>query len=103
MAKKLDTFWDVLGEILAIVLIVVYVALILNANFNFLPQEGILVDILEILRTYGSFTLVAVVGIEAVAKRGFIIKLAFLLLVAVIVVFMFFPETYAYFIGAFAK
>ncbi|MBQ9781706.1 MAG: hypothetical protein IJW26_00815 [Clostridia bacterium] len=102
MGKKQDTFWDVLGEIFAILLILVYVALILNANFNFIPQ-GIFMNILEILRTYGSLILVAIVGIEAVSKRGFIFKLIFVLLIALIVVFMFFPETYAYFIGAFAQ
>ena len=48
MGKKQDTFWDVLGEIFAILLILVYVALILNANFNFIPQ-GIFMNILEIM------------------------------------------------------
>ena len=93
MSKNNEKFWDLLGEILALVLLVVYAVLILDANFHFLPS-GKLMEVLQILRTYGSFALVGVVGFEAITKRGFIFKLIFLLMVALVVVFMFFPQTY---------
>ncbi len=103
MGKNSEKFLDILGEILALVLIIVYAVLILNANFNFLPKNEIFMNVLEILRNYGAIALVGIVGLEAITKRGFIFKLIFVLLIALVVVFMFFPETYAYFIGAFGN
>ena len=92
MFKKSEKFFDIIGEILAVVL-VVYVVLILNANFSFIP-EGVFLNILEILRTYGSLILVGVVGLEAMSKRNLVFQIIFIALLALIVVFLFFPGTY---------
>ena len=83
MFKKAEKFFDIIGEILAVVLVIVYALLIINANFSFLP------DVL---------VLIAVVGLEAMSKRNFVFQIIFLALLALIVVFMFFPETYQNFI-----
>lgn len=91
MFKKSEKFFDIIGEILAVVL--VYVVLILNANFSFIP-EGVFLNILEILRTYGSLILVGVVGLEAMSKRNLVFQIIFIALLALIVVFLFFPGTY---------
>lgn len=98
MLKGTEKIWDVLGEILAIILVIVYALLIINASFSFIP-EGTFLNILEIIRTYGSLLLVGVVGMEAMSKRNFIFRIIFLLLIAVIVVFLFFPGTYENFIN----
>ena len=98
MSKNNEAFWDILGEILAVLLVIVYALLIVNANFSFIP-EGTIMNIMQILRTYGSIALVAIVGFEAMSKRNGLFKLVFLLLVALIVVFMFFPGTYEKLIG----
>ena len=90
MFKKSEKFFDIIGEILAVVLVLVYVVLILNANFSFIP-EGVFLNILEILRTYGSLILVGVVGLEAMSKRNLVFQI---ILLALIVVFLFFPGTY---------
>lgn len=102
MIKGTKNFWDLLGEVLAVALIVVYAVLILNANLNFIP-EGTILGILELIRTYGSLVLIAVVGFEALADRNIVIKIIFILLIALIVVFMFFPGTYANLIGLVQK
>lgn len=93
MFKKFEKFFDIIGEILAVVLVLVYVVLILNANFSFIP-EGVFLNILEILRTYGSLILVGVVGLEAMSKRNLVFQIIFIALLALIVVFLFFPGTY---------
>lgn len=85
--------WDILGEILAVILVLVYAVLILNANFNFIPS-GTFLNILEILRTYGSLLLVGVVGLEAISKRNVIFQIIFVALMVLIIVFLFFPGTY---------
>lgn len=95
--KKLEKFFDVLGEIIAIVMVLVYALWIINLNFNFLPVE--VVNVLAIVKEYGLLVLVAVVGLEAMSKRNFILRVIFYALVALIVIFLFFPGTYASLIG----
>ena len=84
--------FDILGEILAVLLVVVFALLIVNATFEFLP-DGVL-NVFEVIRNYGSLVLIAVVGLEAMSKRNFIFQIIFLALLALIVVFLFFPGTY---------
>ena len=98
MFRKTEKIFDILGEILAVVLVLVYVVLILNANFDFIPQ-GTFLNILEILRTYGSIALVGVVGLEAMSKRNILFQIIFLACIALIVIFLFFPDTYGQFIN----
>ena len=98
MFKCFEKVWDILGEILAVLLVIVYALLIINANFNFIP-EGTIMNILEIARTYGSLLLVAIVGLEAMSKRNIIFQIIFIALLALIVVFIFFPGTYENLIG----
>ena len=96
--KKLEPFFDIVGEILAILLVVVYILSLANAQWHFITNATIL-NILAIIRTYGALLLVAVVGLEAMSKRHFIFRVIFYAAVAIIVIFMFFPNTYTYLIG----
>lgn len=98
MFKKSESFWDVLSEILAVILVITYAVLIIDSNFNFIPA-GIITNILSIIRTYGSLALIGVVGLEAIAKRNIIIQIIFVLLMVLIVIFLFFPGTYQNLIG----
>ncbi len=102
MFKSFEKVWDILGEILAVLLVIVYALLIINANFSFIP-EGTIKNILEIARTYGSLLLVAIVGLEAMSKRNIIFQIIFIALLALIVVFIFFPGTYENLIGIIKK
>lgn len=90
-----EKLWDILGEILAVVLVVVYALVILNANFGFLNDlPEIILTILKYLQNFGSLALVGIVGMEAMSKRNFVFKIIFLALCAIVVVFLFFPGTY---------
>lgn len=97
MFKGLEKVFDIIGEILAVVLVVVFALLIINANFSFLPDA--VLNVFEVIRTYGSLILIAVVGLEAMAKRNFIFQIIFLALLALIVVFLCFRGTYENLIG----
>lgn len=99
MFKKMEKVFDIIGEILAVVLVIVFALLIIDANFSFLDNVAWLKNIFEIIRNYGALVLIAVVGLEAMAKRNFIFQIIFLALLALIVVFLFFPETYSNFMG----
>lgn len=97
MFKGLEKVFDIIGEILAVVMVVVFALLIINANFSFLPDA--VLNVFEVIRTYGSLILIAVVGLEAMAKRNFIFQIIFLALLALIVVFLCFRGTYENLIG----
>ena len=92
--KSLEKFFDVIGEILAVLLVIVYVVSLANAQWHFLDGITWLTNAMAILRTYGALLLVAVVGLEAMSKRNIIFRILFYAAVAIIVIFMFFPATY---------
>ena len=96
--KALEKVFDVLGEILAVLLVIVYIVSLANAQWGFISNATVL-NILAIMRTYGSLLLVAVVGMEAMSKRNFIFRIIFYACIAIIVIFMFFPNTYQNLIG----
>lgn len=99
MANKnegLEKILDTLGEILAFVTVALYAVLIVNATWTFIPQ-GTFLNILLVAKNYASLAVVAVVGLEAVVKRGFILKLIFIILLAIVIIFQFFPGTWANF------
>ena len=89
-----EKFLDIVGEILAFLTVVLYAVLIINMQWSFIP-EGTFFNILLEAKKYAALAVVLVVGLEAVVKRSFIIKLLFFVLLAVIIVFMFFPGTWA--------
>ncbi|MBE7087409.1 MAG: hypothetical protein E7369_03825 [Clostridiales bacterium] len=103
MFKGTEKLWDILGEILAVAMVITYAILILNSTFHFIPMDSIVMTILQSLKTWGSLILIGVVGFEAMSKRNFIFRIIFLALLAIIVIFMFFPGTYANFIGIVAR
>ncbi len=98
MFKKTEKFWDILGEILAVLLVLVYAVMIINANWQFIP-DGTIFNILEGIRSYGSIVLVGVVGLEAISKRNIIFQIIFVAIMALVVIFMFFPEAARYLVG----
>lgn len=96
MNKKnsvLEKVLDIAGEVLAVLTIVLYAVLIINANWTFIP-EGLFFDILLILKNYAALIVVLIVSFEAMVKRGFVVKLAFTILLAIIILFQFFPGTW---------
>jgi len=92
--ENLEKIFDALGEIVAFLTVVLYAVLIINATWTFIP-EGTLLNVLMVAKTYASLVLVIIVGLEATVKRNFIIRLIFLILVAIIIIFQFFPGTWA--------
>ena len=92
--ERLEKALDLLGEILGFLTVALYAVLIINGTWQFIP-EGNLYNILIVAKTYASLVVVAIVGLEAAVKRGFIFKLIFLILLAIIIIFQFFPGTWA--------
>ncbi|NCA66510.1 MAG: hypothetical protein EOM87_00445 [Clostridia bacterium] len=98
--KGIEKLFDFLGEVLALITVIVYAVLIINANWSFIPADHIIYTIFVAVKTYGLLALLTIVGLEAVVKRNFVIKIVFLLLIAVVIVFQFFPGTWDSITGA---
>lgn len=93
MKKILEKVFDILGEVCAVLTIALYAVLIVNANWAFIP-EGLFLNILLVLKNYAALAVVLIVSFEAMVKRNFIFKIIFLILLAIIVIFQFFPGTW---------
>lgn len=91
--KNLEPLFDLIGEILAVIMVAVYILTLANAQWQFINSATIL-NILAVMRMYGSLLLVAVVGMEAMSKRKFLLRIIFYACIAIIVIFLFFPATY---------
>ena len=95
--EGLGRVFDVLGKILALLTLIVWILIIINQNFAFLPTQ--VADVLTVAKAWMLIGLVAVVGFEATIERNILIRIIFYLLLAVLIIFHFFPGTYDYLIG----
>lgn len=95
--KGFEKVLDTLGEIIAFLAVALLALVIINAKFDFLPEK--VASILAVCKEWVGLVLIAVVGLEATIKRNIIIRIVFYLLVAVVVIFMFFPSTFEYLTG----
>lgn len=92
---------DILGllaETIAFFTIILYLVLVINANWAFIPA-GSLLNILNALKIYAPMALLLVVGLQVTSKQAFTLRIIFYLAIAVIIIFQFFPGTWANFIG----
>lgn len=99
MKETLSKIFDIIGEILAVVLVLVFALLIINANFHFLNRVPKLLQVLTYIHNIGGFVLIGVVGLEAMVKRHIVLFIIFAVLLGLCVIFMFFPGTYANLLG----
>ncbi len=90
MKHTLSRILDIIGKILAIVLVVAFLLHFLNINFDFLPVG--VASALSCIYVYGAFVLVAIVAVEATIKHSLILTVIMLVLIAVVAIFMFFPD-----------
>lgn len=89
---KLEKVFDFLGEIIAFITIAIWAVWCIDTNFSFLPPT--IRAILDFAKNWGTLLLVAVEGFECTIKRNIIIRIVFYLLLAVVIIFQFFPDTW---------
>lgn len=95
---SMEKFLDTLGEILAYFTAILYAVLIINANFNFIPAD--VLYYLRIAQIYAPIALLTVVGLEFSVKRNLVVRIIFYIVIAIIIIFQFFPDTWTNFIAA---
>lgn len=91
--KGLSGFFDILGEILAFLTIIVYAVFVANANWEFISNPDIL-NILALVRFYAPLVLVCIVGLEFAVKRSLVVQIVVYALIAAVIIFQFFPATW---------
>lgn len=94
----MDNFLKVLGEVIAYFTIILYAILIINANFHFISNG--LLYYLRILQIYAPIGLITVLGLRFSSKRHIAFRILFYIIIAVIIVFSFFPDTWTNFVAA---
>lgn len=93
-------FADILGllaETIAFFTIVLYLVLLINANWAFITSASIM-NVLNVLKFYAPLALLLVVGLQVTSRQPFFIRIIFYSAIALIVVFQFFPGTWNNFI-----
>ena len=83
--------FDFLGEILAVLTIMLIAFLFINANFGLIGSADT-VSVLTAIRDYAILGTLIIVGLEFSVKRSFAWFVIFLVLAAIAVLFTFFPQ-----------
>ena len=92
-------FFDAIGMLAAIITVIAYAVLVINAQWPFLGDYPAIYNVLLIVRTYAPLVVVALVALEFVADKGFIVKLICYVAIALVVISMFFPATWTQLVG----
>lgn len=95
--SNLKKVLDILGGICAFLTVAVYALLVIHANWSFLPDS--LYNVLVVCKVWAPLIVVAITGLEFTRNKSFIFRILFYAIVAVVIVSMFFPETWNEFVG----
>lgn len=91
--------FDVIGCLAAIVTVLTYLVLCINATWSFIPEGSFIMNVLMAIRTWAPLVVVAIVGIEYVADKNIVFRILLYIMIALIVIFMFFPNTWSQVVG----
>lgn len=90
---------DGLGMLAAAITIIAYLVLSINAAWPFIEATSDIMNVLLVVKTYAPLAVVGIVGLEFVSTKSWIIRIVFYIAIALVVVFMFFPNTWTDFVG----
>lgn len=96
-AKK--QIFDGIGMFAAIITVISYLLLVINAQWPFLGDSQTIYNILIVIRHYAPLVVVGIVGLEFVSERSLLTRVVYYVAVALIVVSMFFPSTWNELVG----
>jgi hypothetical protein len=83
-------FWNVLGQILGFLTIVLYAFLYTDAQFHFGLSSDIM-GYLTLAQQFAALAVAAIVGMEFVSGKKLFVFI-YILILAIVVIFMFFPD-----------
>ncbi len=93
LGEGLSKIFDILNKVLAFVVLLAYALFAINANWTFINNETFM-TILEYIMYYGPLLICGLVMVEFAIKRNLIIQIVVYAIIAVVVIFQFFPDTF---------
>ena len=90
---------DCIGGIAAIITVLTYVVLCIHSQWSFLDEATTLYKILLVIRTWAPLIVVGIAGWEFVADKSLLFRILFYVCVGLVVICMFFPNTWNQFVG----
>ncbi len=94
LGETLSKAFDVINKVLAFVVIVAYILFAINANWPFYNDVTWLVQTIDIIRQFGPIVVCCLVMVEFAIKRNILLQILVYLLVALVVIFSCFPDTW---------
>ena len=91
--------FDVVGCIAAVVTVLTYLVLCVNATWTFIADGSFVLNVLLVIKTWAPLVVVGLVGIEYVADKNIVWRVLFYAMIALVVIFMFFPSTWDQVVG----
>ena len=91
--------FDVISGIAAVVTVLVYLLLCINAVWEFIPAGSFIYNLLIGIKVWAPLIVVALVGIEFFADKHIAIRIIFYAVLAVVIIFNFVPSVWEKFIG----
>lgn len=95
-----EALFNLLGKIIAVVMLAIYAVRIIDIYVDILPAEGAIVNIINSVMVYAPLALVVATCLETSSKGSFIFRIIILAVCAAVVIFQFFPGVWAEFTGA---
>lgn len=90
---------DCIGCIAAVVTILTYLVLCIHSTWAFIDETTVVYKVLLIIKTWAPLIVVGIVGWEFVADKSLVWRILFYVSVGLVVIFMFFPNTWNQFVG----
>ena len=93
VGNTLSKIIDIVDKFLAFVVLAAYAIFAINSNWEFITNEVIL-QIINYIMYYGPIGICCLVLLEFGVKRNSIIQIILFAIMAVVIVFQFFPDTF---------
>ena len=90
---------DCIGGLAAAVTIIAYLVLCIHSQWAFIDETTMVFKVLLIIRTWAPLVVVGISGWEFVSTKSLLWRIVFYVAVGLIVICMFFPNTWNQFVG----
>ena len=88
----------VTNKICAFLVLASYALFATNAKWAFITNDTIM-NIINVIMHYGPLVICSLLMVEFAAKRNFIVQLVIYALIAIVIIFQFFPDTFNKILG----
>ena len=89
--KTLGKVLNVIGQILAVLLVIALLIYYINVNYHIFASVPVAETVLNYVKEFGVFVLAGVIALSAILKTHFILAIILLLVLIAVAVFMFLP------------